>query len=356
MEKLVHRGPDAAGFRELDGAVLGSTRLRIIDLRETADQPISNENGTVHVVFNGEIYNHKQLRDDLVKKGHSFRTETDTEVLVHLYEEHGTDLMHYLRGMFAFALWDEPRRTLLLARDRLGIKPLYYWTEEEALKFASEAKALARNKSLHLDVLDSYLRFGWVAGPTTIYDQVSELPPGSRLLWRHGEGRTERWWEPPHRTSASGRRDFPAEDDLLAAALYDSIRDHLVADVPLGIFLSSGLDSTAVAYLAAKAGSQLETFTVAFQGDSDESVMAASTAGRLSLPHTTIRIMDEEVLDAIPGFISGLDQPTVDGLNTWVVSRAVKEAGMTVALSGLGGDELFEGYSTFRKSSPNCAD
>lgn len=344
-----HRGPDASAVRQWEQCVLGHNRLRIIDLSPDADQPLGTPDGTVWVVFNGEIYNFIELRSQLAAAGHRFRTHTDTEVLVHLYEEYGADLVHRLRGMFAFAIWDAASQRLLLARDRLGIKPLYYRECEGVLRFASELRSL-RAPADHLDrsAVTSYLRLGWVPGPGTIIEGITELAPGHLLEWDAGQTRTRRWWQPPRRDPAGVERDGGA----LTAALEDAFTRHLVADVPLGIFLSAGIDSLALAYLAARTGADLTGYTVAFDTGAGEAEEAGAQAQTLGLVHETIILGGRGIRGDLPRIVAALDQPSVDGVNTWVISRAVRQAGLTVALSGLGGDELFAGYSTFRRVPP----
>lgn len=320
---------------------LGHRRLRIIDLSDAADQPISNEDSTVWVVFNGEIYNFVELRAELERAGHRFRSATDSEVLVHLYEQEGSRLVERLRGMFAFAVWDERQQTLLLARDRLGIKPLYYRQEGAELSFASEARSLSSaSYGLNPEALAGYLRLGWVPGSQTIFNGVQELPPGHLLAWKDGKTTLSRWWTP----------HVPAEaGPPLKEVLRDAFARHLVADVPLGLFLSAGVDSAALAYLAAQTGSNVETLTVSFDTGPDEAAEAAALSKQLGLRHTDVHLKGTDVLENLSSIVAGMDQPTVDGVNSWVISRAARRSGLTVALSGLGGDELFGGYSTFRR-------
>jgi asparagine synthase (glutamine-hydrolysing) len=342
--RLRHRGPDATGARHFGECSLGHTRLRIIDLSPLGDQPLANEDGVVWAVFNGEIYNFIELRKELRAAGHNFRSETDTEVLVHLYEQHGDEMAHHLRGMFSFAVWDDRRRRLLLCRDRLGIKPLYYRIEGDVLSFASEVQGLTRaGDAVDLASVRRFLRLGWIPGPRTIRSGIRELPPGHLLVW---DGRPA---EPrPYPPSAVIEQERPPTSEELAEVLLDAMRRHLVADVPVGVFLSSGVDSAVVARLAAPLAPDLQTYTVAFESLTDESVQAAALADRLGLPNTVVSIGLSDAQESIGRFIGDMDQPTVDGLNSWIISRAVRSAGLVVALSGLGGDELFNGYSTFR--------
>jgi len=314
---------------------------------------MSNDDASVSVVFNGEIYNYLELRRDLQGLGHHFRTSTDTEVLVHLYEEHGERLVERLRGMFAFAIWDETEQRLVLCRDRLGMKPLYYRADQDNsvpersadLAFASEVRALTRpDDTIDSQSLGAYLRLGWVPGPCTIVAGIFELPAAHLLVWQRGQARLTRYWS----TQRSDDGGEPPVLGDLSDALFEAAYRHLVADVPVGLFLSSGVDSVAVGRLVAQADPDLRAFTVSFGGENDESEAAAGLSRRLSLRHTVSHIDGPEVLGSLPQFASDMDQPTVDGLNSWLISRAVRADGIVVALSGLGGDEIFGGYSTFR--------
>jgi asparagine synthase (glutamine-hydrolysing) len=356
LQTLRHRGPDAQGIRLVYGprsvAVLGHARLRIIDLSEEADQPLPNEDDSVWVNYNGELYNHGELRSDLERAGHRFRSRSDTEVLVHLYEETAGEperMLRRLRGMFAFALFDAPRNRLVLARDRLGIKPLYWTQSGSGIAFSSEARALVRAGFAAPDPdpasLVGYLSRGVVPGPHTIFAAVRELPPGSFLDWQGGRWRVQQWWRPEARPDPLVAGDAPR---LLEAALADAVARHLVADRPVGIFLSGGTDSRAVATLAAQQG-KVRGLTVTFPGASnDEGEAASAFARRLGAEHEVVPITGKEVAQALPEILQAMDQPTSDGVNTWLVSGAAHRAGLVVALSGVGGDELFGGYPTFR--------
>lgn len=339
---LRHRGPDASGRRAFPTCLLGHRRLRILDLTADGDQPMANESQTVWVIFNGEVYNFDELRRELEACGHVFRSRTDTEVIVHGYEQWGDAVVDRLEGMFAFAVWDQARERLLAVRDRLGIKPLYYTVAEGGVFFASESAQLPRAGRVDREAVAGYLRLGWVPGPGTIHAGVSELDPGHRLIWERGRVTTERWWEP---------RPSPVADggiEQLQEALRIAVRRQLVSDVPVGVFLSSGLDSSAIATLAAGTSADFAGYTVSFDHPDDEAPAASALAAQLGIPHVNVPVEGGEILAALPEVISSMDQPTVDGVNTWVVSRAVRQAGAVVALSGVGGDELFSGYSTFR--------
>ncbi len=342
VEALTHRGPDSRGLRAFPGCEIGMRRLRIVDLRPEGDQPMSGEDDQIWLVYNGELYNHVELRRELEQAGHTFRSLTDTEVIVHGYEEWSDDVVLRLRGMFAFGLWDGPQHRLVLARDRLGIKPLYLREEPNGgLAFASEAHALGPGK-VDPRAIASYLRLGWVGNPSTVTVGVRELPPGHLLV--HVDGRQEQkaYWRPIW-------RDEPVDRDRLTAALNDSVRRHLLADVPVGLFLSSGLDSTVLAALGARHVADLRTYTVAFDTEQNEVAPAAELARRLGIQHQVVPLSGGWIATCMPQVIMSMDQPTVDGVNSWAISRAVADAGLTVALSGLGGDELFAGYSTFRR-------
>jgi asparagine synthase (glutamine-hydrolysing) len=355
LDAIQHRGPDARAVRSFHGGgarcVFGHTRLRIIDLSPLADQPLSNEDGTVWVAYNGEIYNFRELRSELEAAGHKLRSQTDTDVLVHLYEESGGDprrMLERLRGMFAFALFDTVRGRLVLARDRLGIKPMY-WTEHDGgVAFASEVRALSRagfaGSEPDPEAIASYLAWGVVRGPGSILSGVHELPPGSFLDWSLSGTKVERWWAPQPCPDPLLARD---SERLVRAALADSVSRHLVADRPLGAFLSGGIDSGAVVTLAAREGT-VRALTVTFPDARDEGEAAHALAQRVGAQHDRVPVTGAEVAAELPAILSAMDQPTIDGVNTWIVCRATKQAGLVVALSGLGGDELFGGYPSAR--------
>jgi asparagine synthase (glutamine-hydrolysing) len=374
MGALVHRGPDDEGtLIAPPGAprvALGMRRLSIIDL-SGGHQPIFNETGDVGFVFNGEIYNFRQLRSELEQAGHHFRTKSDTEVVVHAYEQWGDDCVEHLRGMFAFALLDirdggAQKPKVLLARDRLGIKPLYYSVVNSVLIFASEVRALLASgrvpREISAGALDSYLLFGSVCEPMTMVEGVWSLPPGHRLsipasgavrqvepnaYWKFGEAAEQESEGGPTTLEAAAKRVRPI--------LEEAISGHLIADVPLGVFLSSGLDSTAIVALASAMQSGLHTFTVIFpEQEFSEAEPARATAKRYGTTHEELLLDDEELLEHLDDAVGSLDQPSMDGMNTYFVSWAARRAGLKVALSGLGGDEVFGGYSTF-SAAPRAA-
>jgi len=342
---LVHRGPDSAGELVDGPAALAARRLSIIDL-ETGDQPIANEDGTVHVVQNGEIYNYRELRRELERAGHRFRTHGDTEVLVHLYEQHGDAFAERVRGMFAVAIWDAPRRRLVLARDRFGIKPLYYRDADGELAFASELRALPRGE-IDLDALEAFLAFNSIPAPLTIFREVRKLPPGHLLAWEDGAVRLQRFARP---APLPERDDEQAElVEELRSRLRDSVRAHLVSDVPVGVLLSGGVDSALLAALAAEESSEpVRTFSIGFEERSfDELAGARLVAERYGTQHRELVLRPDAAL-LLPALAEAFDEPFADSsaLPTYLVSE-LAAADVKVALSGEGGDELFGGYYTY---------
>jgi asparagine synthase (glutamine-hydrolysing) len=409
---MVHRGPDDEGY--LDGGEfaplsLGMRRLSIIDI-EGGHQPIFNEDGTVGVVLNGEIYNFRELQQQLKDRGHSFRTRSDSEVVAHAYEEWGAECVERFQGMFALAVWDgrgtssgfrvpsselstSGGGTLFLARDRLGIKPLYYYAGGEIVQspkskvqspagqkghwtldvgpgtrflFASEVRTLLASglvpRKLSRAAVESYLLFGSVSEPMTLVEGVLSLPPGHHLTIELGSesaaARVSRYWNiarEPTRNGHANKADITADITTVAkrvrSLLEESVRSHLIADVPVGVFLSSGIDSTALAALASREVSGVHTFTVAFPEDKfSEATIARQTAKRLRTTHSEVMLSGDAMLARLGEAVGALDLPTMDGINTYFVSASAREAGLKVALSGLGGDEVFGGYSSFRRT------
>jgi asparagine synthase (glutamine-hydrolysing) len=319
---LVHRGPDSFGEFSDGSAALAARRLSIIDL-ETGDQPIANEDGTLHVVQNGEIYNYRELRHELERAGHRFRTHGDTEVLVHLYEEHGDRFAERLRGMFAIAIWDGRRRRLVLARDRFGIKPLYYRDERGELAFASELRALPRGE-IDLDALEAFLAFNSIPAPLTIFREVRKLPAGHLLVWDDGRIELERFARPAPVPKEELREDQEAElVEELRARLRDSVRAHLVSDVPVGVLLSGGVDSALLAALAAEESSEpLRTFSIGFEERSfDELADARRVAERYGTRHRELVLRPDAAL-LLPALAEAFDEPFADSsaLPTYLVS------------------------------------
>ena len=344
--KLVHRGPDSDGSFVDERVGIAARRLSIIDLAGS-DQPLANEDETVHVVQNGEIYNYRELRRELERAGHSFRSEGDTEVLAHLYEEHGTGFAERLRGMFAVAIWDARRGRLVLARDRFGIKPLYYRAAGGALEFASELRALPRGE-IDLDALEAFLAFNSIPAPLTIFRECRKLPAGHLLVWDGGEPRLERFARP----APSGELRDEEEAELveeLRARLRDSVRAHLVSDVPVGVLLSGGVDSSILAALAAEELSEpLRTFSIGFEEKSfNELRDVRLVVERYGTRHRELVLRPDAAL-LLPALADAFDEPFADSsaLPTYLVSQLAAED-VKVALSGEGGDELFGGYYTY---------
>jgi asparagine synthase (glutamine-hydrolysing) len=362
MAAMGHRGPDDEGFLAAAPATLGMRRLSIIDLAGGA-QPIFNEDRTRAAIVNGEIYNFRELRGALEARGHRFRSRSDAETTVHAYEEWGGDSVERLRGMFALAVLEyagSRSQRLFLARDRLGIKPLYYRLGDGLFLFASEVRALLATglvaRRLSRTALESYLVFGSVAEPMTLVEGIYSLEPGHRLELRldAGQPRIEPkcYWNlgsATERTADSPPGQFSAAAREARRQLEQAVREHLAADVPLGIFLSSGIDSAALAALASREQSGVHTFTVIFpEQDFSEARLARETAKRFGTRHEELLLAGDEMLERQEEAVAALDQPSMDGINTYFVSRAARQAGLKVALSGLGADEVFGGYSTFR--------
>src|SRR5229473_2106325 len=345
---LVHRGPDSGG-EHLDGPVaIAARRLSIIDLAG-GDQPITSEDGTCTVVQNGEIYNFPELRGELERDGHTFRTRCDTEVHLHLYERHGPDFARRLRGMFAVAIWDARRRRLVLARDRYGIKPLYYRHVDGVLEFASELRALPRGE-IDLDALEAFLAFNSIPSPYSIFREIRKLPAGHVLVWEDGAVQIERYARPGPVPIEELRTDDEAElIEELRARLRDSVRAHLLSDVPVGVLLSGGVDSAALAALAAQETSEaVHTFTIGFAERSfDEREDARRVAELYGTNHHELLVEPDPTL-LLPALAEAFDEPFADSsaLPTYLVSQLAAEH-VKVALSGEGGDELFGGYYTY---------
>src|SRR3954466_3136144 len=346
LRALVHRGPDSGGSYS-DGPVsIGARRLSIIDLAG-GDQPIQNEDGTLVVVQNGEIYNYPELRRDLERAGHVFKTRCDTEALVHLYEEHGVAFAERLRGMFAVAIWDAPRRRLVLARDRYGIKPLYYRAVGSTLEFASELRALPRGE-IDVDALEAFLAFNSIPAPYSIFREIRKLPAGHVLVWEEDGGVSLARYARPGPLEVRGDDEAELVEEL-RARLRDSVRAHLLSDVPVGVLLSGGVDSAVLAALAAQETTEaVHTFTIGFEERSfDERGDARRVADQYGTNHHELLVRPDPQL-LLPALAEAFDEPFADSsaLPTYLVSQLASEH-VKVALSGEGGDELFGGYYTY---------
>jgi asparagine synthase (glutamine-hydrolysing) len=369
---IVHRGPDEDGFFFAPHAAAGIRRLSIIDL-PGGRQPVWNETNTLAIAFNGEIYNFRELRRELEAIGHRFRTHSDTEVIVHAYEAWGAHCVERLRGMFAFAIIEMPEgpsgraEQVFIARDRLGIKPLYYAMAGGAMLFGSEIRALLASgcipARLSPEAVPSYLLFGSVGEPATLVEGIASLPPGHSLTIACGEQveapEPKPFWNfGRHLASGAegkraGRENLESPARQVRSLLEDAVQSHLVADVPVGVFLSSGLDSTAIAALASRLQKGIHTFTVAFPDvEFSEAEIARRTAKRLGTEHCELTVTSQEMLGRLDEAVAAFDQPSMDGINTYFVSWAARQAGLKVALSGLGSDELFGGYTSFRAAAP----
>jgi asparagine synthase (glutamine-hydrolysing) len=345
-----HRGPDDEGVWVEDGVALGMRRLSIIDL-STGRQPIHNEDRTVWVVFNGEIYNFQSLRRTLEASGHVFYTSTDTEVIVHAYEQWGADAILRLRGMFGLAIWDARSQTLLVARDRLGIKPMYYATVNGRLYFGSELKSLLEAPDLPRDLdmraVDHYLSFLYTPRDGSIFEHVPKLPPGHLLKWTRGALTIERYWELPATETFRGSEADAAEQ--LRAVLADSVRSHLISDVPLGAFLSGGVDSSLVVGLMSQAsGARVKTFSIGFNEPAFDELEHARRVARLFDTDHHELIVEPDAIGILDRLVRHFDEPFADSsaIPTWYVSEMARRH-VTVVLSGDGGDELFGGYDRY---------
>ncbi|GAC1690746.1 MAG: asparagine synthase (glutamine-hydrolyzing) [Candidatus Dormibacteraceae bacterium] len=349
---MAHRGPDDEGTAQLDGVTLGMRRLSIIDL-EGGHQPMHNEDSTIWVIQNGEIYNHRELRELLLAAGHTFNTESDTEVLVHGYEEWGEDVVKRLNGMFAFAVLDRMRGSVLLARDRMGIKPLHYAIDGRRLVFASELKALlcdpALRRGIDLAALDQYLAYEFVPSPASIVRGINKLEPAHLLMWSvpDGEYQLRRYWA-AELEGAEVRGSLDEQCEELRAVLRESVRKELISDVPLGVFLSGGIDSSAVAAMMTQLGGEVKSFSVAFADRSfDESGYARQVARHLGTEHHELTLEPQMLLGLVPKLPDLLDEPLGDAsiIPTYLLSEFTRSH-VKVALGGDGGDELFAGYPT----------
>jgi asparagine synthase (glutamine-hydrolysing) len=354
MDTIRHRGPDDDGLYVAPGVGLGHLRLSIIDLG-SGHQPLSNEDGTIWIVFNGEIYNYLELRAFLVSRGHIFKTQTDTEVIVHLYEELGPRCLEKLRGMFAFALWDEKKKTLLLARDRVGIKPLYYALTDKAIVFASEIKAILADPAIHRElapeIIDRFLSFLYVPGEETLLKGICKLAPGHYLLLKDGKAEIRQYWDlqffkPSERPSLKG-----AENEL-SNLLAEAVELHMIADVPVGVLLSGGVDSTAVLSCAAeRTDKEISSYTVGFSdpGVDDERPYARLAAETCGSRHHEMTITASDFAEFLPRYVWHMEEPVCEppAIALYYVSKLARNY-VKVLLSGEGGDEAFAGYNNYR--------
>ena len=364
-EAMVTRGPDGAGLWTSEDRQVGLAhrRLAIIDTTASGAQPMPTSDSALCIVHNGEIYNYRKLRNELQAKGHRFATQSDTEVLLHLYREYGHGMVQHLRGMYAFALWDAGKRGLFIARDPFGIKPLYYSNDGTTVRVASQVKALLASGAVDTSPEPAghvgYYLWGCVPDPYTLYKGIRALPAGTTLWVDAVDQDVPRPFfniRDPLILAEEMAKSVTANEmrDQLRDALLDSVQHHLIADVPVGLFLSSGIDSTTLAALARESGADgLRTVTLAFdeyrgKGE-DEAPLAEQVAKQLGTRHVTRRVSRDEFESESARFLAVMDQPSIDGLNTYLVSKAAAETGLKVAISGVGGDELFGGYPSFKE-------
>ena len=364
-----YRGPDDEGVYTSEQTAgqgqkvtvgLGHKRLSIIDLSAAGHQPMSNEDGSVWITYNGEIYNFKEQRAELQAKGHAFKSHTDTEVILHLYEDEGPGCVHRLNGMFSFAIWDEKRSRLWLCRDRIGIKPLVYYWDGKHFVFASEIKSLLSNpfipRKLDYDALLLYLAFSYVPAPYTIFRGIRKLEPGHSLILEKGGLQIEKYWDVPQELDLNASSpSFYSQEEIIKKSLYEylseAVRKRMIADVPLGAFLSGGIDSSIIVGLMARhADKPVKTFSIGFKDDKlfDETHYAREAAKLYKTDHHEFKLTYRDMLDALPDVLSTFDEPFADSsaIPTYIVSKETKRH-VTVALSGDGGDELFAGYRSY---------
>ena len=364
-DAMLSRGPDDAGLWVSDNRKvgLGHRRLSIIGLGDSGRQPMASMEACYRIVFNGEIYNYQILRRQLEEKGYRFFSETDTEVLLNLYAEYSSDMLRYLRGMFAFVIWDENKQAMFLARDPFGVKPLYFSDNGRRIAIASQVKALLKCDSINKKIEPAghvgYFLLGHVPEPYTLYKGIRSLPAGS-YLWVDNSGVSEPsiYYDVKkhllHAQQQQKNSNKTASFSLLKEAIVDSISSHMIADVPVGVFLSSGIDSALITALASeRVSNPLQTVTLGFQEyrhtNNDEIPLAEQVAHQYHTDHHTACLTMDDVAAEMEGLFSAMDQPTIDGINTYFVSKVAAENGLKVALSGIGGDEIFGGYNNFKR-------
>lgn len=353
LTPIAHRGPDARGIHLDRNVGLGHCRLSIIDV-DGGNQPMANEDETIWIVFNGEIYNFQSLRQDLLKKGHIFRSRTDTEVILHLYEEHGANCVKYLRGMFAFAIWDTKRRRMFIARDRVGIKPLYYCQTREAFYFASELKAIIADPSVPREIyapaIHQFLSFFYVPGEDTLIQSVKKLLPGHYLIVENGRITIEQYWDLQF-TEERWNKPFGETVEELRELLGATVRNHMIADVPVGVLLSGGVDSSAIlSFAVQRTDKKIKTFTVGFDGGKvvDERPYARLTAEQFGTEHFDISIASGDFWNFLPAYVRHMEEPVCEppAVALYYVSKLARDH-VKVLLSGEGGDEAFAGYPNY---------
>lgn len=350
---ITHRGPDDEGFYINNNIGLGFRRLSIIDLN-TGHQPLTNEDESIWIVFNGEIYNYRELQENLIKQGHIFRTKSDTETIVHLYEQYGTDCLRFLRGMFAFAIWDNNKKQLFCARDRFGIKPFYYYSDDEKFIFGSEIKAILKcnniDRALSPEAIDSYFAFGYITSDLSIYKEIRKLQPAHFILLSFKSQtsfKIERYWD-IHFEPDFSKSENQWENEI-QHCLSESVKMHMISDVPLGAFLSGGIDSGSVVSMMANNSTRpIKTFSIGFKGEKDSELKYASELAKKYGCEHHEQIVEPQSIGLLPLLVSAYDEPFGDPsvIPTYHVSKLARQF-VTVALSGDGGDELFAGYNSY---------
>ena len=351
-----HRGPDYTGVYEDEEIVLGHNRLAIIDLDEASNQPMISDDGNLVIIFNGEIYNYKELRK-ILEKRYTFKTDGDTEVALAAFKRWGPACLNHFNGMFGMAVWDKQKKELFIARDRMGIKPVYYYDNLEQFAFSSEIRSLLTlpflEKKVNEDALVDYLRYGTVHAPRTIINGVRMLMPGHYVLLNVDGIKTHQYWNVNlHYSSESFNQSYDQVKSRIKDLFFDSVEHRLMADVPFGAFLSGGIDSSAVVGAMSQISSnKVKTFSITFaEEEFSEAKYARMVAEKFNTEHHEIKLSPEDFLKDLPEAINSMDHPSMDGPNSYVVSKATKGAGVTMALSGLGGDELFAGYDIFKRA------
>lgn len=354
-KKLAHRGPDNDDVWESERIALGHRRLSIIDLSEAGNQPMHSDDGRYTMVYNGELYNYQEIRKQLT--AYKFKTNTDSEVVLAAFSIWGPMCLRAFNGMFAFAIWDNVDQKLFIARDRMGIKPLYFYKSDDYLIFSSEMRALLESnlipRKLDQNSLVDYLRFQTVHSPNTIIEDVYQLPPGHYLELSEDQFKREQYWSPSGQLDGHvARESYETTKKKVREHLYDAVERRMIADVPYGAFLSGGIDSSAIVGIMSEVGTQqVRTFSVAFEEEEfSEAKYARMIADKFKTDHHEIKLTPQHFLETIPEALASMDHPSGDGPNTYIVSKATKDAGITMALSGLGGDELFAGYDIFKRS------
>ena len=354
-EKIKHRGPDADGIYTSEKLVLGHRRLSIIDLSTQSNQPFFSYHNKFVIVYNGEIYNYQEVKKLI--PNYPFKTNSDTEAILAAYEKWGSECLHFLNGMFAFALWDIEKQELFIARDRLGIKPLYYHESENVFVFSSEIRAIIKSeilpKKLNISALTDYIRYQTVHAPQTIVEGIKMLMPGHHLTIKNNKVSIQKYWDATKSYNKEISKNSYAEiKQSVKELLTDAVRLRLIADVPFGAFLSGGIDSSAIVALMREVStSKIKTFNISFEDNEfSEAKYAKIVAEKFQTEHTEIKLSPKEFLKLLPSALASMDHPSGDGANTYVVSKVTKEAGVTMALSGLGGDEIFAGYHVFNRS------